>query len=898
MSATSVFAQDGCSDFDPASTSKGPSPEPAQADRTEVDYNIAWIADHEIDGTAFDDQINAGDERNIIYAGGGNDVIHAGGGNDLIYAFGAADEPDFKEVSGGGGTDVVLLAGFTQPADFCSKPEHVDVIGTTDWGSKYKLKLDDVEYVGAIMQRLSGTPEFRNWLGPLISPTLPPLPPLSEQNTTFTYRLDNRSSVAVDLDNDGFDEIIVQTSEPGEVELNGVTYYYQPAELKIYSTDKLGALHDVTRAVLGAEPVLLDWSVGTIASDFNQDGYPDLFFCDSGYDPAGFAPYEEVAPLMVGRQNLLLLSDGNGQLIDVSSTHLPQLSDFCHGASSGDIDKDGDDDIWVSNLQSQYAMPVSYLLLNDGTGRFEVVADLGFGSDPPGQENYLEFYPYPDQRLPSSLWNESFTNGLTAVWWSSMVDANGDGADEIILWSAHSGVEGQPPVRDILLMNDGNGFFEEAEQGAIPEPIWGIPTASEGTESMDVNQDGLEDIFISRSYNAAAYQLLINNGDGTFADETSSRMPGVDDPSLPGSRNYSRLRIVDFDNDGDDDLSISIDFVSTFFVNDGTGHFTQQITVPELPFYHLPIDLKTDGATDWVAPVGLGNDKEQLTLGTYLNLNAKSTVNAGHSGAWYNPDTSGQGQLIDIEPESGFMFLAWFAYTEAGSANPSEQHWFTAQGNYSGNRALLPVYETLGGQFDDPAEVDPPALVGSIELTFDSCTSGQANYSVDSWGVTGSFPLTRVIPGSENVCLASSGQQQVKINHNDVWDGAWYNDDTPGQGFLIDSLSTSEGDDFIFVAWFTYGHDTASGQRWLTAQGPLTGNRAEVVVYETTGGSFDDPTPVNPSEVIGLMSIEFTGCNTAQLSYDLTDEGLSGNMDIIRVIPGTEALCESLVGTN
>jgi hypothetical protein len=148
------------------------------------------------------------------------------------------------------------------------------------------------------------------------------------------------------------------------------------------------------------------------------------------------------------------------------------------------------------------------------------------------------------------------------------------------------------------------------------------------------------------------------------------------------------------------------------------------------------------------------------------------------------------------------------------------------------------------------------------------------------------------------VCLVSSGDPEETITRNDAWDGAWYNADTSGQGFLIDSKSHSEGDDFIFVAWFTYGDTNASGQRWLTAQGPLNGNQAEITVYEITGGSFDDPTPVNPPEAIGSMNIEFTSCNAAQLSYELTDEGMSGSMDIIRVIPGTEELCESLAEAN
>lgn len=35
--------------------------------------------------------------------------------------------------------------------------------------------------------------------------------------------------------------------------------------------------------------------------------------------------------------------------------------------------------------------------------------------------------------------------------------------------------------------------------------------------------------------------------------------------------------------------------------------------------------------------------------------------------------------------------------------------------------------------------------------------------------------------------------------------------------------------DFIFVAWFTYGEDTTSGQSWLTAQGTFDGSTADKV---------------------------------------------------------------------
>jgi acyl-CoA thioesterase-1 len=269
-------------------------------------------------------------------------------------------------------------------------------------------------------------------------------------------------------------------------------------------------------------------------------------------------------------------------------------------------------------------------------------------------------------------------------------------------------------------------------------------------------------------------------------------------------------------------------------------------------------------------------------------------INSGHAGAWFNPETPGQGQLIDIEPESHFMFLSWFTFTNAASANPNEQHWFTAQGNYSRNTADLVVYETLDGRFDDPQEVsiDP---VGEATLSFTDCGLGQMSYTINTWELQGSFPLHRAIPGTENVCQERAGITTGPLDPNDGWDGAWFDEETAGQGFLIDAHPDPDGDDFIFVAWFTYGENTASGQRWLTAQGPLEGTKADLVVYETTGGSFDEPI-TDDIQQVGSMTIDFTDCNNALLVYSLTDEAVEGAIDIKRAIPGTETLCQELNG--
>ena len=282
------------------------------------------------------------------------------------------------------------------------------------------------------------------------------------------------------------------------------------------------------------------------------------------------------------------------------------------------------------------------------------------------------------------------------------------------------------------------------------------------------------------------------------------------------------------------------------------------------------------------------------SLSTTISDDVTFQINAGHSGAWFNPATSGQGQFIDVEPESQFMFVSWFTYTDAASDNPNEQQWYTAQGNYSGNTATLDLFETLGGKFDDPQAVTT-TQIGEVSLNFIDCGQGQMTYQIDGEELSGSFPLQRVIPGSGNVCEERNRYTTEAVDINAGMDGAWFDPNISGQGFFIDAHPDPEGDNFIFVSWFTYGNDTASGQRWLTAQGSFEGSITEIDVFETTGGSFDDPQAPSTTKV-GTMSLDFTDCSNALLTYSLPANGAEGDITIARVIPGSKALCEELSG--
>ena len=141
----------------------------------------------------------------------------------------------------------------------------------------------------------------------------------------------------------------------------------------------------------------------------------------------------------------------------------------------------------------------------------------------------------------------------------------------------------------------------------------------------------------------------------------------------------------------------------------------------------------------------------------------------------------------------------------------------------------------------------------------------------------------------------------VRINPG--MNDAWYNPATGGQGFLIvvwEEIQT------MFVAWFTYDterpHDDVQsilgepGHRWLTAQGPWSGDTAMLDIYVTSGGVFDSAEPAAGSPVKdGTMQVKFSGCNEGLITYDIPSVKRSGEIPIERIVLDNVALCESLL---
>jgi len=137
------------------------------------------------------------------------------------------------------------------------------------------------------------------------------------------------------------------------------------------------------------------------------------------------------------------------------------------------------------------------------------------------------------------------------------------------------------------------------------------------------------------------------------------------------------------------------------------------------------------------------------TTGTAATTNGDFAL----SGNWFDPATSGQGFVFEVNPISPVVFFAWYTYSPSGqTAGAAGQRWFTGQGAFtSGSRMIaLTLFETTGGVFDQPTPAAQTSVaVGSAMVSFTSCSTAQLQFSFtggSNAGHAGTISLARVGP--------------------------------------------------------------------------------------------------------------------------------------------------------
>ena len=172
----------------------------------------------------------------------------------------------------------------------------------------------------------------------------------------------------------------------------------------------------------------------------------------------------------------------------------------------------------------------------------------------------------------------------------------------------------------------------------------------------------------------------------------------------------------------------------------------------------------------------------------------------------------------------------------------------------------------------------------------DAC---DADGSESQFGLTG---LDNDGDGQRDADDGDCGQFAINAGMND----AWYDPATAGQGFL---LTVFEDTGIVFLAWFTFDverppEDVTAilgdpGHRWVTAQGPFSGDTATLDVTVTSGGVFDSPEPAVEQAASGTMTITWHDCTSATLTYDIPSAG-QGEIPLQRIVSDNVALCEAL----
>ncbi len=282
---------------------------------------------------------------------------------------------------------------------------------------------------------------------------------------------DSEAIAVADFDLNGAKDIIFVSEDDFEHE-----YYWNVGDGTL-ETPSISLPFTVCRAVL--------------AEDFNNDDIPDLMLGNDG-------------------QNMILINNGGtGEFINESFDRIPLIEDLTQDIKASDVDMDGDIDLFIANED------INRLLINNGSGFFtdegtdRLPQGLNIDSrtvlfedvDMDGDDDIflcnVEFSPGKDaqNRLflnDGSGFFEDVTEAYLPAFMDQSLDAvftdfDFDGDPDLLV----ANVLGIPIY---AYTNNGAGIFSEATDLVFG----GSPIAIEafGIAKADFNGDGFEDIYI------------------------------------------------------------------------------------------------------------------------------------------------------------------------------------------------------------------------------------------------------------------------------------------------------------------------------------------------------------------------------------------------------------------
>ena len=293
---------------------------------------------------------------------------------------------------------------------------------------------------------------------------------------------------------------------------------------------------------------------GAAIFDFDNDGLFDLYFATCTLLPLGTA---EKGP------NRLYKNLGGNHFKDVTEVSGLGFRGFCHGIIAGDIDNDGDQDVFLCNYGS------NALYLNNGNGTFTDISKQA-GIDAPNwssggamldydNDGFLDIYVTNYGR-----WNYPEDHHLT-----------GDLQKKVYLYASPRTIK---TVQHLFFHNNGNRTFtERVRQGHSLDREPNLRPRSDGhgfgVVTADVNNDGLIDIFVANDMNPNF--LFLNRGDGTFDDVSEESGAALNQNGK--AQSGMGVDAEDVDGDGLPELFVTnfSNEPSTLYQNFGNGVFQE-----------------------------------------------------------------------------------------------------------------------------------------------------------------------------------------------------------------------------------------------------------------------------------------------------------------------------------
>jgi hypothetical protein len=295
---------------------------------------------------------------------------------------------------------------------------------------------------------------------------------------------------------------------------------------------------------------------GVALFDADNDGRLDIYFATATLLPLGTA---QKGP------NRLYRNEGENRYRDVTARSGLGFTGFCLGIVVGDIDNDGDSDVFLAN----YGPNVLYL--NNGDGTFRDISAAA-GVDRPNWSSGGAFLDY-DNDGDLDLYVANY-----GEWQYPRDDLFcGDREKGIRLYCSPRSVR---TVKHILYRNNGDRTFTDVTDAA------GVGRGDGhgfGVVAADLNGDGRIDLYVANDLNPNF--LFLNKGDGTFEDATESSGAGFDEKgqALAGMG----VDAEDLNGDGLPELLVTnfTNEYNTLYQNLGQGTF-----MDSTPYWGLATD--------------------------------------------------------------------------------------------------------------------------------------------------------------------------------------------------------------------------------------------------------------------------------------------------------------------